>query len=300
MSGPAVTVVMPTYKRTGFLLRQSLGSFRRAHRPADGFEVIVVNDGDPDTAVGDVEDAWGGPVHSGLGTAELEATGRVCRYLEVPHGGQCGAVNAGVEAARGRYVIVSHDDDLAHPGKVQLPSAYLDATADAESVYTLPEYVGPNGESDPSMTPPFWLEFMRSHPRLTWGDVVAGDGLCVFSVGVMHRRDTFLEAGGWDPELGAIPGLIDYGGDEYEFHLRLLHGGVVFHALAEVLTGYRQHSGQQSAVNKRALWKRLFRDRIRAKLSGTPSPTRWHGRADGPFRFNPAPAMPPIPLEPEA
>ena len=108
MTGPAVSVVVPTYNRAG-MIEASVASLL-GQRGVE-FEVVVVDDGSTDDTA-----------------ARLAAIGdpRV-RVVTVPHGGVAAARNAGVAACRSRYVAFHDSDDEALPGRLARPVEVLES-----------------------------------------------------------------------------------------------------------------------------------------------------------------------------
>ena len=98
MSEPLFTVVVPTYRRPA-LLAEALASIRA--QTVDDFECIVV------------DDASGEPV-------ELPDDGRFRLLRRSEGGSQSGALNTGIDDARGRYVTFLDDDDLYTPDRLEL------------------------------------------------------------------------------------------------------------------------------------------------------------------------------------
>lgn len=103
----AVSVIVPCFNRT-HLLPAAVRS--AVEQELDGLEVIVVDDGSPE----DVASAVAG-------------FGERVRYLRTEHGGAAHARNAGLRAARGRYVAFLDSDDLYLPGKLALQVAFMEA-----------------------------------------------------------------------------------------------------------------------------------------------------------------------------
>jgi O-antigen biosynthesis protein len=111
---PLCSVVIPTYNGRG-LLERCLASIAR-HRPADpdrSIEVVVSDDGSSD------------------GTAEWLAR----EYPDVrlvrlePNQGFCAAANAGIAAARGRFIQLLNNDTEVGPGWIEAGVApFADAT----------------------------------------------------------------------------------------------------------------------------------------------------------------------------
>lgn len=90
---PPVSVIIPTYKRAG-LLAQCLRSVQQ--QSFGDFECLVVENGDSDEAA---------PVVAALGDARF-------RYLKTARQGAAAARNHGLDAARGRWIVIHDDDDL--------------------------------------------------------------------------------------------------------------------------------------------------------------------------------------------
>jgi glycosyltransferase involved in cell wall biosynthesis len=102
-----VSVVVPCFNRTHLVPAAVRSAVEQA---LDGVEVIVVDDGSPE----DVASAVAG-------------LGERVRYLRTDHGGAAHARNAGLRAARGKYVAFLDSDDLYLPGKLALQVAFMEA-----------------------------------------------------------------------------------------------------------------------------------------------------------------------------
>ncbi len=116
-SATRVSVIIPTYNRVPYLgdaIRSVLA------QPAEGVEIIVVDDGSTD------------------GTEELvQGFDAGVIYLRVPHRGQPAATrNRGLQAARGDFIALLDSDDLFLPGKLAAQCAALAAHADVAFVYS--------------------------------------------------------------------------------------------------------------------------------------------------------------------
>lgn len=109
MSSPAVSVIIPTYNRRGYIL-ETLESVWAQTYP--DYEVLVVDDGSTD------------------GTAELlepyAQAGRL-RYISQANQGASAARNHGIRLARGRYLAFLDSDDLCLPERLEKQAACLDA-----------------------------------------------------------------------------------------------------------------------------------------------------------------------------
>src|SRR5262245_55635717 len=104
---PRITVVVPTYDRAHYL-GESLDSVLAQTLPAA--EVIVVNDGSTDR------------------TEEVLARfGDRLQVLRTPQGGKSVAVNAALAVAKGEYVWILDDDDVAMPDALERLVAPLES-----------------------------------------------------------------------------------------------------------------------------------------------------------------------------
>jgi glycosyltransferase involved in cell wall biosynthesis len=133
---PAVSVVVPTYNRAR-LLEASLGSLL-AQEGVD-FEVVVVDDGSTDDTRARL---------AGVADARV-------RVLHRPHAGIAAARNAGIAAARAPLVAFHDSDDVALPGRLAVPVAYLRAHPEVDLVIQNGRMLPP--EHDPSAPETPWI-----------------------------------------------------------------------------------------------------------------------------------------------
>ncbi len=171
---PAVSVVMTVYDGRPFVeeavdsvLRQDYGDF----------ELLVVDDGSRD------------------GSAEAVAARRDprLRLVRRPHLGRVSALNHAVGLARGRYLAILDADDLALPGRLELPVRFLDANP----------RVGAVG----SAVQPLLGGGRRASRRLPRGDAAIRFGFLVrnpmFHSSVTYRTAALAEIGGFDPAVAS-------------------------------------------------------------------------------------------------
>jgi len=114
---PVVSVVIPAYNAAGSIKRALDSVFSQTY---GSFEVIVVNDGSPDTEQ--------------LESAISAYSDRV-RYLKQENRGPGGARNAGILAALGKYVAFLDSDDTWLPGHLSQQIAMLNADSSLDLVY---------------------------------------------------------------------------------------------------------------------------------------------------------------------
>jgi glycosyltransferase involved in cell wall biosynthesis len=126
VSGPVVSVVVPTYNRAE-LIGASVASLLA--QTGVEFEVVVVDDGSTDD------------------TRERLAaiTDPRLRVVAAAHGGVGAARNAGVAVCRGRYVAFHDSDDEALPGRLARPVAVLESRPDLGLVIMNGCFLPPDG-----------------------------------------------------------------------------------------------------------------------------------------------------------
>jgi glycosyltransferase involved in cell wall biosynthesis len=110
---PLVSVLVPTFRRPRLLPKALASLLGQEGLPAAAIEILVI-DNCPDASARAVV----API------AAAAPTDRPIRYLHEPRPGISHPRNAGVAAARGRFVLFLDDDQQATPGLVR---AYLDA-----------------------------------------------------------------------------------------------------------------------------------------------------------------------------
>jgi glycosyltransferase involved in cell wall biosynthesis len=110
MPDPSISVLMTVRDRATYL-DQAIESVLAQTEP--DFEFIVVGDGASPEVAGKV--------------AGWAARDPRIRFLDRPHAGVGAASNAGVAAARGRYIARIDDDDVALPHRFDVQRRFLDA-----------------------------------------------------------------------------------------------------------------------------------------------------------------------------
>jgi hypothetical protein len=213
VTDPAVSVVIPSYNGEA-LLGETLQSLER--QSFRDWEAIVVDDGSTDGTRALLR-GWPDP--------------RVRLVVRAENGGPVLARNAGVAAARGRYIAALDQDDLCLPERLARQVAYLDRHPDVVLLGTQARQLRDGTVSDmpyPTQTTPeliAWLSWIEN--PLVWSTVmIRGEAA--------RALDPFSR-----------PGLV-YAEDFDLYHRIAAFGRIA--RLDEPLLLYRQHAG---GVSKR-------------------------------------------------
>lgn len=212
MSGGAeVSVVIPAYQASGDIT-VALDSVFAQRCP--GVDVLVVNDGSPDTA-------------------QLEAVlapyaSRI-RYIVQPNLGASAARNAGIRAARGQYVALLDADDRWEPEFLARQLEYLAAHPACDLVYCDARISG-----DSPLAGRRFMERAPSKGDVTLVGLIEQRCNIMLST-VVVRRDVLVAAGLFDERLRR--------GQDFDLWLRLLSRGARIHYQRLVLAERRVRAG---------------------------------------------------------
>jgi glycosyltransferase involved in cell wall biosynthesis len=143
VSLPAVSVLLPVWNAAATLA----GALRSVSRQTlRDFECVVVDDGSSDAS-------------RDIASSFAAADGRV---VSRPHAGLVAALNAGIEACRGRYVARMDADDLMHRERLRLQVEALDADPELAGVGCHVRFFPRRGLTDGMRTYEHWLNALRS------------------------------------------------------------------------------------------------------------------------------------------
>ncbi|MBA3243065.1 MAG: glycosyltransferase [Acidobacteria bacterium] len=211
---PAVSVVVPAYNVARYIAGALDSVFAQTF---EDYEVIVINDGSPDTP--ELEHA-------------LEPYRGRLIYLRQENGGVSAARNAGIRAARGEFVAHLDPDDLWEP-------EYLAAQLEALGRDPAVDVLYPNalifGDA-----PEAGREFMDWCP--SEGEVTVEALLrqrCHVMCSVTARREALVRAGLFDEGLRCS--------EDFDLWLRVLKGGGRIAYQRRVLVRYRRHAASHTA-----------------------------------------------------
>jgi len=184
MSPPLVSVIVPTYNRSSFVLEAVDSVFKQTF---EDFELIVVDDGSID------------------GTAEAlnQYKGRLI-YSFQDHQGVSAARNRGIQTARGKWIAFLDDDDLWLPEKLETQIRFFSQNPEAMICQTQEIWIRNGRRVNP-----------RKKHRKYSGDIFAPSLLlCLVSPSaVMIRRDLFERVGYFDEDMPAC--------EDYDLWLRI-------------------------------------------------------------------------------
>ena len=215
---PAVSVIMPAYNVARYIGEALESVFAQTFQ---NFEVIVVNDGSPDTEE--------------LERALAPYRPRV-RYVVQENRGVSAARNAAIRAARGEFLAHLDPDDLWEPEYLAAQLAEFGREPATDVLYTDALFFGDAPEAG--------MRFMELCP--SDGEVTAEALLaerCHVMCAVVARRETLLRAGLFDESLRCS--------EDFDLWLRLLKSGGRIRYQRRVLARYRRHAGSHTADSAR-------------------------------------------------
>jgi glycosyltransferase involved in cell wall biosynthesis len=212
---PLVSVVIPAYEAARYIaatLDSVLG------QTFTGYEIIVVNDGSPDTQ-------------------ELEAALAPYRslitYVLQENQGPAGARNTGIRMARGEYVALLDADDLWDAGYLASQLALLQADPSIDMVYADARMFGGLAEDGYTI-----MELRPSNGEVTFESLVTRRCTVPICVSLV-RRQTLVDAGLFDPAFR--------GTEDLDMWLRIARRGAHITYQKQVLGSYRRRPGSLSA-----------------------------------------------------
>ncbi|MGH7355034.1 MAG: glycosyltransferase [Candidatus Rokuibacteriota bacterium] len=209
----AVTLVIATYNHARFLPEALASALAQTLPP----EIVVVDDGSTDDT-----------------PAVLARYADRVRVLRVDHGGLAVARNAGLAAARGRFVAFLDADDLLDPAKLETQAAILES--EPELGWTFCDVRIEDVETGDATTAS--VRFDYAHHRLDgWIFPALVGGNFIPAMAPLVRRSLLERAGGFDPSLTSL--------EDWDLWLRLALEAPARYS-PDVLATYRVQSGGMS------------------------------------------------------
>ncbi len=229
-AGPRVSVIIPAYRVTEYIA-ETLDSVLA--QTFTEYEIIVVNDGCPDT----------------LALERVLAPYREkIVYIKRENGGLSAARNTAIRAARGEFLALLDGDDAWEPGYLAYQLGVMEADREAAVVYCNGTVFG-----DSPQTGRLLMDLSPSEGPADFAAIVRMR--CQVVVSVMARRDAIVRAGMFDPELRAV--------EDFDLWLRLALGGnkIVYHR--QPLIRYRRRAG---SLSSNSVWMRQCAVRVLEKI----------------------------------
>ncbi len=252
---PVVSVLLPVWNGERFLASAIESILEQTF---EELELIVVDDGSDDSS-------------AAIARRFAERDPRVV-LLRRAHQGVPSALNAGIAAARGRYIARMDADDISLPARLEKQLAYLDSHPDVVAVGS---WVGVIDEDGGYIAE---RRFAMEHRQITASLLV---GLTPFShPTTVVRREVLLAVHGYDVDR--------HPSDDFDLWLRLSEIGKLAN-LPEALLLYRRHADavgirerkeqlamSQAIVNEARKRRSLSPLRPRFLSPGTNDAARYH------------------------
>jgi len=211
---PTVSVIIPTYNTATFIVETLESVFAQTYRD---FEVIVVNDGSPDTDV----------------LEELLAPYRErILYFTHENRGLAGARNTGIRSARGIYLAFLDSDDCWLPSYLACQMKLFEEAPAIDVVYSDAQHFG-----DPALTGKTYMQTYPSNGPVTLEALIKEECQVITSCTVA-RTQTVVNAGLFDETFRRC--------EDYDLWLRVLYRGGRMTYQKKVLGRYRSHPNSLS------------------------------------------------------
>jgi glycosyltransferase involved in cell wall biosynthesis len=198
---PAVSVIVPTYLTTPYIAQALDSVVGQSFRD---FEIIVVNDGSPDTP--DLERV-------------LQPYMTRIIYAKQPNQGLAHARNTGISKARAPLIALLDSDDYWEPDYLATQMEMLAAEPTADVVYTNAILFG-----DPRSEGKTYMDIFPSEGEVSFLSLVTGR--CNVMGAVMARRTTIERVGMYNSDVRHA--------EDFDLWLRLVKSGgrIVYHRRA--------------------------------------------------------------------
>ena len=189
---PDVSVIIPAYNTAGYVAGAVASALAQTYT---SHEIIVVNDGSPDSEAMD--------------RALAPYRDRIT-YVTQANSGVSSARNYAIAIARGRYIAFLDSDDVWEPDYLASQVAVLDGDPSVAMVYPDALIVGDHPHAGRTFT-----EVCPSRGEPTFRGVLTQE--CHVFVGSLVRREALVSAGLFDPQLRTA--------EDFDLWLRLLARG---------------------------------------------------------------------------
>jgi len=220
---PKVSVIIPAHNTAPFIAETLDSVFGQTFRD---FEVIVINDGSPDTPSLEVA---------------LQPYRTRVQYIRQENRGLPGARNAGIRIAHGELLAFVDSDDIWMPDYLSSQVDFLDRHPLVHASIVDALRFGSCGE------PVVWRMLKEgAGPVLTFEQMLKREGGQLPSA-MVARRQKVLQVGMFDEQLRI--------GEDVEFCVRLCFPDGTIGYLGQVLVKYRQRPGSLTSDPRNRKWK---------------------------------------------
>lgn len=207
---PTISVIIPAYNTSQYIAEALDSVFAQTF---SDFEVIVINDGSPDTEA--------------LERALLPFRDKI-QYLWQENSGVAAARNAGIRIARGQYLAMLDSDDIWLPQYLEKQLAAITSSPDIAVSYTNARYFG-----DSPLSGKDFMSYFPSEGEVTFQSMIEEK---VHVVGTsMALREAVVEVGLYDETLATS--------EDFDLWLRVAHAGWRIVYTREELFLYRRRGG---------------------------------------------------------
>ena len=213
---PIVSIVMPAYNVASYIGETLDSVFEQTFTD---YEVIVVNDGSPDTV--ELE-------------RELEPFGNRIHYVRQENRGAGAARNAGLRASRGEFIAFLDADDLWLPSYLEEQLKFL-RSGNYDLVYSDALLFG-----DSPISGRRYMQTTPSNGPVNFKSLVHYECNLITS-GVLARRQPILEVGLFNEQIR--------NGQDFDLWLRLVRNGARVAYQRKVLLRYRCHDDSLSSTD---------------------------------------------------
>jgi glycosyltransferase involved in cell wall biosynthesis len=211
MRKPSVSILLPVRNEEKFL-PQALDSIFRQTMQA--WELVVVDDGSTDGTSAILD--------------HFSSRDQRVRVLRPEKRGLVPALNAGLDACRAQLVARMDGDDISHPARLQIQTAFLDAHPDVGLVACSFRHFPRHRLKSGMLNYEGWQNGLVTHEAILRDLFVESPFV---HPSVMFRKDTVLTVGGY----------IDSGwAEDYDLWLRLASAGTRFARLTHQLFFWRE------------------------------------------------------------
>lgn len=241
-SAPIVSIVMPAYDAAPYIGETLDSVFQQTFTE---YEVIVVNDGSPDTE--DLE-------------RTLDTYAPRIRYIKQKNLGAAAARNEGLRAAQGEFIAFLDADDLWLPNYLDEQLKFL-----RENAFDLVCADAMHFGNSPWVGKTYMEAFMESAPHqgeITFLGLVSAEQSLITS-GILARRAPIIKIGLFDEGLR--------NSQDFDLWLRLVRHGFRLAYQRQLLLRYRCHENSLSGdeINRSARQLRVY-DKIEHSFELTP------------------------------